>query len=152
VVAPSEVGLCLMHMRGDPATMQRETGYADLCGEIRDYLAARLAAAQAAGIAAERICLDPGIGFGKSAAQNLELIDRLDTFAALGRPLLVGVSRKSFIGAVCGEENARQRLPGTIAALTWAVARGAAIVRVHDVAACRQAARLAEALKSRMAA
>ncbi len=142
-VARAGAGLVLMHMRGTPATMQEAPSYADVVGEVAAWLAARAAAAEAAGVAAERIAVDPGIGFGKTPAHNLALL-RAAAATAGGRPLLVGASRKSFIAAVAGRGAAEAamgpdgRLPGSLAALAAAWRAGAAVVRVHDVAASRQ--------------
>lgn len=150
---PEMAGLCaergatvvLMHMLGDPRTMQRNPVYDDVVAEVRDFLAARLEAAVAAGIAEERIWLDPGIGFGKTAEHNLELLRHLSELAALGRPLLVGTSRKSFIGRLDGSP-AGERLGGTIASSVLAAAEGADVLRVHDVAELAQAMALAAAV------
>ncbi len=150
---PEMAGLCaergatvvLMHMLGDPRTMQRNPTYGDVVTEVRDFLAARLEAAVAAGIAEERIWLDPGIGFGKTAEHNLELLRRLSELTALGRPLVVGTSRKSFIGRLDGSA-AGERLGGTIASSVLAAAEGADVLRVHDVAEVAQAMALAAAV------
>jgi len=136
--AEREATVILMHMAGSPRTMQRDPRYDDVVAEVRDFLAARMEAALAAGIAAERIWLDPGIGFGKTAAHNLELLRRLAELADLGRPLVIGTSRKSFIGRLDGSE-ASERLGGTIASSVLAAAEGARVLRVHDVAEVRQA-------------
>lgn len=135
-VARARAGLVLMHMQGTPETMQDAPGYADVVAEVSAWLAARCAAAEAAGVEPARIAVDPGIGFGKTPAHNLALL-RAGTSVAGGRPLLVGASRKSFIGAVTGA-GAAERLPGSLAALAAAWRAGAAVVRVHDVAASRQ--------------
>jgi dihydropteroate synthase len=135
----------LMHMRGEPATMQEDPAYEDVVEEVRAFLAGRLEAAVAAGIAEQRVWLDPGIGFGKSAEHNLELLGRLDELSTLGRPLVVGPSRKSFIGSIDGS-GARERLGGTIASSILAAAAGAAVLRVHDVAEMAQALRVATAV------
>jgi dihydropteroate synthase len=126
-----------MHARGELPTMQREISFVDVVAEVRDELAARRDAAVAAGVAPERIVLDPGLGFGKTAAQNLELLAGFGRLTALGAPLLVGASRKSFVGALTGAAP-DQRLPGSLAAVARAAAGGAALARVHDVAATRQ--------------
>ena len=133
VVASAECDLCLMHMQGEPRTMQESPTYVDVVDEVREFLEERLAAAVDAGIDENRIWLDPGIGFGKSIQHNLELLRRLDEIATIGRPLLVGTSRKRFIGAIAGGE-ANQRLPGSLASIVIALQRGANIFRVHDVA------------------
>ncbi len=129
----------LMHMRGTPQTMAHHTEYADLLGDIRDDLARSVAHAEAAGIDRARITLDPGLGFAKTAAQNMALLRGLPELAKLGLPLLVGASRKSFIGVYGGEARPAQRGPGSIAAALFAASKGAAILRVHDVAETRQA-------------
>lgn len=133
--AAAEAGgpLVLMHSRGDLRTMQRGIRFADLLSEIRTELAGAAARAAAEGVDPEQIVLDPGLGFGKTAEQNLTLLARLDAFAGLGRPLMVGASRKSFLGTLTGRPPA-ERLAGSLAAAAWAAAKGAAIVRVHDVA------------------
>jgi dihydropteroate synthase len=130
VVADSGAYLCLMHMQGEPRTMQAEPRYADVASEVASFLERRLAFAVAAGIAEERICLDPGIGFGKTAAHNLELVRRLDVLTALGRPVLVGFSRKSSLKKLTGSEDL---LGASVAAAVAAFDRGASILRVHDV-------------------
>ena len=135
----------LMHMLGEPRTMQDDPRYDDVVTEVGDFLAARLEAAVGDGIAEERIWLDPGIGFGKTRDHNLELLGRLGELRRLGRPLVVGASRKSFIGGVDGSE-AGDRLGGTIASSLLAAAEGAEVLRVHDVAEMRQALRLAAAV------
>ena len=145
VVAGCGAAVCLMHMRGTPATMQAHPEYVDVVGEVRAYLDARRVACLAAGIGAERICIDPGIGFGKSAAHNLALLAQLDRLAPAGTPLLVGVSRKSLIGIITGR-GPDDRLAGSVAFAALAASRGAAIVRAHDVAATVDAVRIAAAL------
>lgn len=139
------VTVVLMHMRGDPRTMQDDPRYDDVVAEVKSFLAARLEAATAAGIAEERVWLDPGIGFGKTAAHNMELLRRLGELRDLGRPLVVGTSRKSFIGRVDGSA-ADERLGGTIASSVIAAAEGADVLRVHDVAEMRQALAVATAI------
>jgi dihydropteroate synthase len=134
VAAHLQAGVCLMHMKGEPATMQGEPAYADVVQEVRDFLRLRADEVQAAGVARERIVFDPGIGFGKSADHNLALLARQHELLALGRPLLVGWSRKGTLGLITGRP-ARERLVASVAAALAAVQRGAAIVRVHDVAA-----------------
>lgn len=132
-VAGSDCGLCVMHMQHDPLTMQDAPAYDDVVTEVRAFLADRLAALLLAGVARERIVLDPGFGFGKTVRQNYELLAGLPQVLELGVPVLVGVSRKSMIGAVTGKP-VDDRLAGSLAAALGAVARGAALVRVHDVA------------------
>jgi dihydropteroate synthase len=138
-------GLVLMHMRGTPRTMQEDPRYEDVVDDVRSFLAERLEAALAAGVAEERIWLDPGIGFGKTLAHNLELLRRLGELRELGRPLVVGTSRKSFIGRIDGSP-ADERIGGTIASSVLAVAEGAEVLRVHDVAEVAQALALATAI------
>jgi dihydropteroate synthase len=134
VVADSAlpVAVCLMHMRGEPATMQRAANYDDVVVDVAAFLRARATLCLAAGIARERIVVDPGFGFGKTVEHNLELLRRLPEIVALGYPVLVGLSRKSTIGALTGRD-VGERMAGSVAAALAAVARGAAIVRVHDV-------------------
>ncbi len=126
------VAICLMHMRGEPETMQQDLAYADVGAEVKAFLAERAAACEQAGIARDRIVVDPGFGFGKTADHNLDLLRRLPDLVALGYPVLVGLSRKSTIGALTGRAVA-ERTAGSIAAALSAVARGAKIVRVHEV-------------------
>jgi dihydropteroate synthase len=140
------VPLVLMHMQGTPATMQREPRYTDVVTEVREFLAERAAAALAAGVAPDAIVVDPGIGFGKTVAHNCRLLRRLDLIASLGYPVLVGVSRKGFIGRLLEGRAVEERLHGTAAAVALAVAGGARLVRVHDVAAMRDVVRVAEAV------
>jgi dihydropteroate synthase len=132
LVADRGLDCCLSHMRGDPRTMQSEAVYDDVVAEVKAFLEERLAAAVAAGIAEQRIMLDPGIGFAKRLQHNLELLRRLDELAALGRPIVIGTSRKSFLGRITGRE-ADDRLAGTIATNVLALERGASVFRVHDV-------------------
>jgi dihydropteroate synthase len=133
-VAASEACLCLMHMRGVPATMQDDPRYEDVVSEVSAFLEERLAFAVRAGIPEGRICLDPGIGFGKTASHNLELLSRLDEIVALGRPVLVGASRKRFLARILGEQAAiTGSLAAGVAVAVLAFERGAAIFRVHDV-------------------
>ena len=149
VVARTGVGCVLMHMRGTPSNMQQFTQYEDVAGEVAAELAAALQRADSAGILRERIVLDPGIGFSKSAGQNHELIRGLGRIrSVLGRPLLAGPSRKSFIGKLLpGDPPPAERVWGTAAAVTACILYGADIIRVHDVAEMRQAALVADALK-----
>ena len=145
VVAAAGAGLVLMHMQGTPATMQRSPHYEDAAREVREFLAERLAAARAGGIAAECVALDPGIGFGKSLEHNLQLIARLDELAELGRPIVLGASRKSFLGRLLGDAPPGERLEGGIAAAAIAAFLGARVIRTHDVAATVRAVRVAAA-------
>src|SRR5256714_2282492 len=134
VVADEGAYLCLMHMRGEPRTMQLDPTYEDVASEVAAFLQERLAFAVSQGVAEERICLDPGIGFGKTIEQNFELVARLDVLVALGRPVLVGFSRKSSLGRVLGNPEATTGpLSASIAAAVAAYERGATILRVHDV-------------------
>lgn len=142
-VADLGAGLVVMHMRGDPRTMQSDTRYTDLVGEIFRALEESVDRAVEAGVPRDRVWVDPGIGFGKSAEQNLVLLRRLGEFRSLGCPVLVGASRKSFIGRTLGIEDPKDRLEGSLAAAVVAVWNGARILRVHDVRATRRAADLA---------
>ena len=132
-VAGSDVGVCLMHMRGEPGTMQAEANYDDVVREVHDFLAGRLSDVSAAGVALDRIALDPGIGFAKSAEHNWQLLREQGRLLSLGRPLLVGWSRKSSLGRLTGRP-VDQRVAASVAAALATVQRGARIVRVHDVA------------------
>jgi len=147
LAASCDAGLVVMHMQGDPDTMQDEPHYGDVVAEVAAYLLGQAASLEAAGVARERIVLDPGIGFGKTTAHNLELLRRLDEIVALGYPVLVGASRKRFIGEITGVTEPRDRLAGSIAAALVAVEHGAAIVRVHDVAETVQALAIARAVR-----
>ncbi len=139
--------IVLMHAQGDPKTMQDDPKYDDVVAQVRTFLAARASAAEAAGINRERLILDPGIGFGKAPAHNLALIDGIPAIAGLGFPVLLGASRKRFIAALDRQGAASARLGGSIAAALMGAARGAAILRVHDVAATRQALAVHTALE-----
>ena len=144
VVAGSGVDCCLMHMLGEPRTMQEDPRYDDVVAEVKRFLEERLAHAVAEGVAEERVWLDPGIGFGKTLEHNLELLRRLDEIVAIGRPVVVGTSRKSFLGKLTGRST-RERLPGTIATNVMAYERGASVFRVHEVAEVRDALSVAAA-------
>jgi len=133
-VASCDVGVCLMHKQGDPQTMQEQPHYHDIVTEVSGYLETRIAAAIAAGIDVSRIAIDPGFGFGKTLAHNLALLRELKKLTGLGVPVLAGLSRKSMLGALTGQD-ATHRMPASIAAAVLAVQRGASIVRVHDVSA-----------------
>jgi dihydropteroate synthase len=155
LVAESGAECCLMHMRGEPRTMQADPRYDDVVDDVRAFLEERMAYAVREGVREESIMLDPGIGFGKTLAHNLALLRRLDELASLGRPLVVGTSRKSFIGRVLADAAGRtepaavaERLPGTIATNVLAYERGASVFRVHDVAPVRAALALAAATLS----
>jgi dihydropteroate synthase len=145
VVARAEAGVVLMHMQGTPLTMQDAPHYDDLIGEVRAFLTDRIRVAAAAGIPGERVIVDPGIGFGKTLDHNLEILRRQEAFHALGRPLLLGFSRKAFLGKILDRPPA-ERLEGTIAAAVLSVERGAHILRVHDVGPVARAVRTAEAI------
>ncbi len=145
-VAQSGAGLFLMHTRGRPDRMQEDTAYADLLGEIVACLRTGLEQALAAGIAVEKVAIDPGIGFGKSAEGNLEILHRLRELHSLGRPVLLGTSRKSFIGRALGQVDPAQRLAGTLATVALGVGAGVQIFRVHDVRQAREAAMMAWAI------
>jgi dihydropteroate synthase len=147
VAAESGAGLFLMHTRGRPAEMQRDTFYQDLCGEVMANLRAGLKHARAAGVAQQCLAVDPGIGFGKSVAGNLQLLQRIAEFHQLGYPLLLGTSRKSFIGKVLGLQEPLERLAGTLATVAWAVSQGVQLHRVHDVRPAREAALMAWAIR-----
>jgi len=139
-------GVVLMHMRGDPRTMQSNPQYDDVVEHIREYLEARIEAVTAAGLKAETLAVDPGIGFGKTAEHNVRLIARLERFAELGRPVLVGLSRKRFLGMLTGAA-VEQRGPASVAGLACSVLNGANVMRVHDVAGAAQAVRVAAAVR-----
>ena len=153
VVRDAGAGLVLMHMQGTPETMQQNPQYDDVVAEVRAFLAERIAFAEAQGILKSQIAVDPGIGFGKTVDHNLQLLARLEEFATLGCPLLVGTSRKAFIGKTLVPFGAgrvhdpEERLWGTAATVAWAVAHGARIVRVHDVAEMIAVVRMVEAVK-----
>ena len=144
VVAESGAEVCLVHMRGEPRTMQEDPRYDDVVADVKAFLEERLASAVAAGIPEEQVWLDPGIGFGKTLDHNLELLRRMGEIVALGRPVLVGASRKRFLGALTGRPE-RERVAGTVAANVMAFERGAHMFRVHDVAATRDALVVASA-------
>jgi dihydropteroate synthase len=147
VVAEREAGLVIMHLQGEPRTMQVDPRYDDVTTEVRDHLAERMARARNAGVDGDRIVLDPGIGFGKTARHNFELLARFEELLVLGRPLLVGVSRKGFLGKAEGLVP-EQRLEGGLAATAIAIERGASMVRTHDVAATRRAMRIAAKIRA----
>jgi dihydropteroate synthase len=145
VVREREAAVVLMHMQGDPKTMQEAPHYDDVVGEVHEYLRQRIEAAELAGIAPDRIAVDPGIGFGKDLDQNLELMRGVGELLDLGRPVLVGPSRKRFIGAILDLPE-DERVEGTIGAVVWMVGKGAPIVRVHDVREVVRAVRVADAI------
>jgi dihydropteroate synthase len=139
VAAQTDAGVVVMHMLGDPETMQQEPHYGDVVEEVHDYLLAQAAALESAGVARQRIALDPGIGFGKTLEHNLELIAATPELAEHGYPVLIGASRKRFIGELAGEPDPSRRLGGSLAVAIEAARLGASIVRVHDVAETTQA-------------
>lgn len=150
VAVETGAGVCVMHMRGEPRTMQGDLVYGDVVGEVRDYLAGQAGLLEAGGVLREKIWVDPGIGFGKTVGQNLRLIRELASIVGLGYPVLVGVSRKSFIGKLLGSERepapVEDRLEGTLAAQVLALANGAGILRVHDVLAAKRSLMIAHAV------
>jgi len=145
VVRDHDAAIVLMHMKGEPKTMQEAPTYDDVVGEVHEFLRERIEAADFAGIDPERIAIDPGIGFGKDLGHNLELMQRVDAFLDLGRPLVVGPSRKRFIGSILDLPE-DQRVEGTIGAAAWMVARGAHVMRVHDVREVVRAVRVVDAI------
>jgi dihydropteroate synthase len=145
VVRDREAAVVLMHMQGDPATMQEAPHYDDVVGEVHEYLRQRIEAAELAGIDAERIAIDPGIGFGKDLDHNLELMHGVDALLDLGRPVMVGPSRKKFIGTILDLPE-EERVEGTVGAVVWMLARGAHLVRVHDVKEVVRAVRVSDAI------
>ncbi|NND01168.1 MAG: dihydropteroate synthase [Acidimicrobiia bacterium] len=150
VAAATGAGVVIMHMRGEPRTMQADTVYGDVVGDVRQYLADQAASAVAAGIDPNRVAVDPGIGFGKSHLQNLELLNRSSDFISLGFPVLIGASRKGFLGTVlaaAGRETvAAERDAATSATVAAAIIAGAAVIRVHDVARAHEVARTTDAI------
>jgi len=147
LVAARGAECCVMHMRGEPRTMQDAPRYADVVGEVREFLRERVAFARQAGIAPERIVVDPGFGFGKTVEHNLELLARLDELAVLGQPIAIGTSRKSFLGVLTGRGE-HDRLAATVATNVIGLLRGASVFRVHDVAPVRDALAVAAATVS----
>jgi dihydropteroate synthase len=146
LLARRRVPVVLMHMRGAPATMQDNPVYHDVTAEVIEHLRGRMTAAKSAGVEESKILLDPGIGFGKTMEHNLELIRRQRELSSLGRPVVIGTSRKGFIGRITGESEPSKRLFGTAACVAWAVASGAAVVRVHDVAPMKQVVDMTRAI------
>lgn len=145
--AQSEVGLVVMHMLGEPGTMQDEPHYDDVVGEIAEYLAQRAESLIASGVATERICIDPGIGFGKTLDHNLEILRNISRLCELGFPVLVGASRKSMIGELLEIPDPQRRVEGSLGVAVWAALNGADILRVHDVRETVHAVRVAEAIR-----
>ncbi len=146
VVTEARCPVVLMHMQGEPKTMQREPRYEDVVGEVRDFLARKAESAVAAGVRPEDVILDPGIGFGKNLEHNLALLRNLDAIVGLGFPVLIGASRKTFIGRVTGVQEAAERVFGTVATTVLAYEKGATYFRVHDVRANSEALAVAEAV------
>ena len=147
-VAEFRAGYVVMHAQGSPQTMQQNPAYADVVREVGEFFAERLEKLNACGVSSDQVVLDPGIGFGKTLEHNLQLLAKLESFAGLHRPLLLGVSRKSFIGKISGAKP-NERLPASLACATLAIADGVQIIRTHDVAETAQAVRMAEAILSR---
>lgn len=147
VAVSTGAGLVVMHMQGNPKNMQNDPHYQDVVREVGEYLLVQAAMLEEAGVARERICLDPGIGFGKNLDHNLELLRRLPELALLGYPVLIGASRKRFIGALTGVEVPAERLGGSVAAALWSAEQGADVVRVHDVGATVQALKVFSAIR-----
>jgi dihydropteroate synthase len=146
VVRDAAAGVVLMHMLGDPKTMQDDPRYDDVVGEVHEFLRERVESAVFAGIGAEQLAVDPGIGFGKNLEHNLALLRALESFGDLDAAVMVGVSRKRFVGALSGVERAAERLEGSIAAAVWCAANGADVVRVHDVGATVKALKVTDAI------
>jgi len=149
VVAEAGAECCLMHMLGEPRTMQHDPRYGDVVDDVKAFLEARLAFALAEGVSEHRVLLDPGIGFGKTVEHNLELLRRLDELASLGRPIVIGTSRKSFLGRIGAGASASARLAGTVASNVLAYERGASVFRVHEVAPVGEALAVAAATLGR---
>lgn len=146
VVRETGAGLVLMHMLGEPKTMQDDPRYDDVVTEVRDFLAARLGAAVAAGVPRDRLCVDPGIGFGKNLTHNLTLLHDIASFEDLRVPVLVGASRKRFIGQLTGVDDPADRVEGTAGAVAWCAANGVDVVRVHDVLEMTRVVRVVDAI------
>jgi dihydropteroate synthase len=146
LVRETEAGMVLMHMKGEPKTMQQDPVYDDVVSEVHDFLESRVRAALEAGVEWSRLCIDPGLGFGKNTDHSLRLMKRTEDLLDLGRPLLVGPSRKSFVGEVLGTE-VNERLEGTLAAVAYMVVEGAHIVRVHDVNETVRVVRVVDAIR-----
>jgi dihydropteroate synthase len=148
LAAKTGAGYVLMHMQGTPQSMQRDPRYADVIRDVAKFYEERLSRLRDCGVSPEQIILDPGIGFGKSVQHNLELLSGLGHFRTYQRPVLVGASRKAFIGKITGAESIADRLPGSLACAMAAAQAGAQIIRTHDVAATRQALRMMEAIQT----
>jgi dihydropteroate synthase len=148
-VADSGAGYVLMHIQGTPQTMQKNPVYQDVVREVEEFFSRRLGQLNSLGIATEQIILDVGLGFGKTLEHNMLLLGALDAFKKWGRPMLLGASRKSFVGQLTGAAELVARLPGSLACACWGIEHGVNIVRTHDVAATRQAIRMTEAILAR---
>lgn len=146
VVAKYGLAACIGHMQGEPATMQREPRYDDVVGEVQAYLAHRVEACRQAGMGIDRLCVDPGFGFGKTWAHNMAMLQSIERFDVSGRPVVLGVSRKSMFARIFADDSPEARLNGSLASAVWAVSRGVSIVRAHDVRATAQVCQLAELL------
>jgi len=146
VARDAGAGLVLMHMRGDPRTMQDDPRYDDVVTEVRDYLAARIGSAVAAGVPRSQLCVDPGIGFGKTLDHNLAILRAIGSFRELRTPVLVGASRKRFIGQLTRVDDAADRIEGTAGAVAWCAAQGVDLVRVHDVLQMRRVVNVVDAI------
>jgi dihydropteroate synthase len=146
VARTERAGVVLMHMKGEPKTMQQAPHYDDVVAEVREYLAERARAAEEAGIDRDRLCVDPGLGFGKTELHSLQLMKEIDALLDIGRPVLVGPSRKSFIGHLLGGADVSERVEGTMGAVAYMVSRGAHVVRVHDVREVARAVRVVDAI------
>jgi dihydropteroate synthase len=146
VARDAGAGLVLMHMLGEPKTMQDDPAYVDVVAEVRDFLARRLGAAVAAGLERDQLCVDPGIGFGKNLAHNLALLHDIEAFEQLRVPVLVGASRKGFIGQLTGVDEPAERVEGTAGAVAWCAAHGVDVVRVHDVLQMARVVRVVDAI------
>ena len=147
VISKHRVPVVIMHIKGTPKNMQKATAYKALIPEIMDYLREGMRIARRAGIADDKMIVDPGIGFGKTVAHNLEIIRQLDVFAGFEKPVLLGASRKSFIGKILGGTSVIQRMEGTAAAVAVGIMNGANIIRVHDVKAMIRVAKIADSIK-----
>jgi dihydropteroate synthase len=145
-VRDTAAGMVLMHMQGDPKSMQEGPSYLDVVAEVRDYLEDRVHAAVSAGVPSDRLAIDPGLGFGKTLGHNLELLRGLEAFVSLGPPLLVGPSRKGFVGALVGADDPADRLEGTAGAVAWCASKRVDIVRVHDVREMARVVRVVDAI------
>jgi dihydropteroate synthase len=146
LVRDAGAGLIMMHMQGDPKTMQVDPRYDDVVGEVRGFLAARLVAAEEAGISRDRLCVDPGIGFGKNLEHNVALLHSIGSFRHLGVPVLAGVSRKRFIAQLTETDEVTARVDGTAGAVAWCATQGVDILRVHDVKAMSRVVGVVDAI------